>query len=202
MSPHKLLPARMAHRRPLRLAAICAIALLAGGALAACGKQHKAGEPVREGLSIPLGGLRYTVFLTRQLNLKSTEDSGYAPGMKEAAPGHGMYGLFVEACNKGKHPADAMSADRFTIVDAQGDEYHALGLGPDNPFAYRGGSVLPENCMPARGSLAQQGPTSGAIVLFDLPLAATENRPLELRIQGPFDVATGKSAEAVVTLDI
>ena len=49
------------------------------------------------------------------------------------------------------------------------------------------------------GSLAQQGPTSGALVLFNLPLAATENRPLTLRIQGP---AGTTPAQAQVTLDI
>ena len=48
--------------------------------------------------------------------------------------------------------------------------------------------------MPARGSLAQQGPTSGAMLLFNLPLAATENRPLQLHIRGQQD-------QAIVTLN-
>ena len=68
-------------------------------------------------------------------------------------------------------------------------------LNPTNPFAYHGGPVPADNCMPARGSLAQQGPTSGAMLLFNLPLAATENRPLQLHIRGQQD-------QAIVTLDI
>ncbi|MEA2493975.1 MAG: hypothetical protein QOJ29_1886, partial [Thermoleophilaceae bacterium] len=48
----------------------------------------------------------------------------------------------------------------------------------------------------------QQGPTSGALLLFELPLGSTENRPLELHIQGPFDSAQGKPSEATVILDI
>ena len=75
------------------------------------------------------------------------------------------------------------------------------GLSADNPFAYQGGVVPPENCEPKRGSLAQQGPTSGAMLLFELPLTATENRPLELHIEGDFDAA-GKPSEARVVLDI
>lgn len=190
----------MAARRR-NLIALCALALLSIGVFAGCGKSsNKPGETVREGLSTPLGGLRYTVFLTRQLNLASAEDKGYVPGRQEAPPGKGLYGVFLEACNKGKTPA--VAASRFFIEDAQGNRFTPEGLSADNPFAYRGGEVEPQDCVPARGSLAQQAPTSGAMLLFELPLAATENRPLELHIEGPFDPARGKPSEATVVLDI
>jgi hypothetical protein len=188
-------------RRRINLLALGALAILCLGAFAGCGKiSNKPGETVREGLSTPLGGLRYTVFLTRQLNLKNEEDSGYLPGRAEAPPGKGLYGVFLEACNKGKSPA--VAASRFYIEDAQGARFEPEGLAEDNPFAYHGGTVQPKNCEPLRGSLAQQGPTSGAMLLFELPLAATENRPLELHIEGPFDPSTGKPDEATVVLDI
>jgi hypothetical protein len=182
-------------RSPARSAAACVVALALTLGVSACGKKHEPGEPLREGLSQPVNGLRYTVFLTRQLNLHNTEDKGYVPGTKEAEPGHGLFGVFLQACNTGKSTATAVSLDSFKIVDAQGDEFFPEQLQKSNPFAYQGGPVLPENCEPARGSLAQQGPTSGALLLFDLPLAATENRPLELRING-------QPTEAIVTLDI
>jgi hypothetical protein len=188
-------------RRRLHLTALCALALVSLGGFAGCGKSsNKPGETVREGLSTPLGGLRYTVFLTRQLNLANEEDKGYVPGHKEAPPGKGLYGVFLEACNRGN--AGAAAASRFYIEDTQGNRFEPEGLAADNPFAYHGGAVPPENCEPARGSLAQQGPTSGAMLLFELPLAATENRPLELHIEGPFDAAAGKASEATVILDI
>jgi hypothetical protein len=191
----------MARLRLHRFAAICALALLAAALLSACGKQsNKAGETVREGLSTPLGGLRYTVFLTRQLNLANSEDKGYLPFAKEAPPGNGLYAVFLEACNKGKQEAVASSS--FEITDTQGNSFEPTDLPEENPFAYHGGVVPPSNCEPARGSLAQQGPTSGAVLLFELPLASTENRPLELHIQGPFDPAAGKPSEATVILDI
>ena len=188
-------------RRRLHLTALCALALICLGAFAGCGKSsNKPGETVREGLSTPLGGLRYTVFLTRELNVANEEDKGYIPGHKEAPPGKGLYGVFLQACNQGKRAADA--ANRFYIEDTQGNRFEPQGLGSDNPFAYQGGPVQPQNCEPARGSLAQQSPTSGAMLLFEIPLSATENRPLELHIQGPFDSAAGKPSEATVILDI
>jgi hypothetical protein len=188
-------------RRRLNLTAICALALVSLGIFAGCGKSsNEPGETVREGLSTPLGGLRYTVFLTRQLNLQNTEDKGYLPGRDEAPPGKGLYGVFLEACNKGD--SESVAASRFYIEDTQGSRFEPEGLSTDNPFAYHGGPVPADNCMPRRGSLAQQGPTSGAMLLFELPLGATENRPLELHIEGPFDSAEGKPAEAEVILDI
>ena len=157
---------------------------LAALAIAGCGpdEEERLHEPVREGLSVPLEGLDYTVFITRQLNLRDPEDKGYYSG-KEAAPGNSLYGVFVEACNKGKQPVQA--SQEFAIEDAQGNEFHPKVLRSDNPFAYKAAPVPPKNCIPARGSLAQQGPTSGAMLLFELPLEAAENRPLELVVTGP-----------------
>jgi hypothetical protein len=78
-------------RRRLNLTAVFAIALVALGVLTGCGKSsNTAGKTVREGLSTPLAGLRYTVFLTRQLNLANQEDKGYVPGRQEAPPGRGL----------------------------------------------------------------------------------------------------------------
>ena len=188
-------------RRHPNLTAVFALALVCLGVFAGCGKQsNKPGETVREGLSTPLDGLRYTVFLTRQLNVANPEDKGYLPGHKEAPPGKGLYGVFLEACNKGDKPQQA--SDNFYIQDAQGNKFQPEGLPQENAFAFHGGTVPPENCEPARGSLAQLAPTSGAMLLFDLPLADTENRPLELHIVGPYVSGQNEPSEATVVLDI
>src|SRR5690242_19854447 len=123
----------MAAERFRRIAAALLIAVLAATTLSACGKKHKLGEPIREGLSVPLGGLHYTVFLTRQLNLRLPEDGGYLPGVKEAAPGHGLFAVFLQGCNTGKHDAQAVGLDAFSIVDAQGDTFQPVQLSPENP---------------------------------------------------------------------
>jgi hypothetical protein len=176
--------------RPSRLTVLCALALVCIGVLAGCGKSsNKPGETVREGLSTPLDGLRYTVFLTRQLNLALPEDKGYLPGRKEAPPGKGLYGVFLEACNTSSSKA-ATAASRFYIEDSQGNRFTPQVLARSNPYAYQAGPVPPQNCMPRTGTLAALGPTSGALLLFELPLANTENRPLTLHIQGASDQAT------------
>jgi hypothetical protein len=190
----------MARRRP-NLTALAALALVCAGVFSGCGKSsNEPGETVREGLSTPLAGLRYTVFLTRQLNLKNEEDRGYLPGHQEAPPGKGLYGVFLEACNRGDKEATA--ANRFYIEDTQGNRFDPEPLPKTNPYAFQGGTVPPENCEPARGSLAQQGPTSGAMLLFEIPLAATENRPLELHIEGGYASGSNTRPEATVILDI
>ena len=185
-------------RRHIYLSLVCLLAVVS---FVGCGKSsNKPGETVREGLSTPLDGLHYTVFLTRQLNLKNEEDSGYLPQYPEAKPGRGLYGVFLEACNKGDSPERV--ANQFYIEDTQGDKFDPVSLPKSNPFAFQGGSVVvPENCEPQRGSLAQLSPTSGAMLLFNLPLAATENRPLELHIIGGF-AQGNEPGEATVILDI
>src|SRR5436190_19162475 len=125
-------------RRRLNVTAVAALVLVCAGVFAGCGKSsNKPGETVREGLSTPLAGLRYTVFLTRQLNLANEEDKGYLPGHKEAPPRKGLYGVFLEACNKGQR--EAVAASRFFIEDTQGNRFEPEGVAGDNPFAYHGG---------------------------------------------------------------
>src|SRR3954471_55717 len=107
-------------RRRLHLTAICALALLFIAVVAGRGKSSiKPGETVREGLSTPLGGVRYTVFLTRQLNLANDEDKGYLPTITEAPPKKGWYAVFIEACNKGDK--EAIASNSFHITDTQGE---------------------------------------------------------------------------------
>jgi hypothetical protein len=55
-------------------------------------------------------------------------------------------------------------------------------LPPTNVFAYRARPLEKGDCIPASGSAASTAPTSGALLVFRLPVAATENRPLELSI--------------------
>jgi hypothetical protein len=175
------MPARMPHRL---LTLLCAAVLAAG--LAACGKSDtKQGvdEPAREGLALPLEGIDYNVFITRELNPRITPDKSYVePGTAPDAT-HTLYGVFLQACNRGEE--SSQTADRFTIVDNQGNKFEPQPLPASNDFAYQSKVLSPEECIPEKGSVAQLGPTAGAMLLFRLPLANTEYRPLELEIEGP-----------------
>jgi hypothetical protein len=174
-----------------------ALALTLGG-LTGCGKADEVpgkDEPAREGLAIPLDGVEYNVFITRELNLRIPPDSAYYEG--PAAPkGQTLYGVFLEACNKGKRPRRATG--RFKVVDNQGSEFEPTELPKDNQFAYHPRVLNPDECIPEAGSVAQQGPTAGAMLLYKLPLDVTENRPLELEIES----AGGSPQKRTVELDL
>lgn len=152
-------------------------------------------DPVREGVGVGLEGLDYTVFITRQINPRDPEDKDYYTG-PEAPPGKAIYGVFLQACNDGERPATA--AHSFRVFDSQGSEFAPLVLESDNIFAYRPQKLPPHECIPNRLSTAAQAPAGGALLLFLLPLAATENRPLILEIEPP----SGHGNPARVELDI
>jgi hypothetical protein len=173
------MPARM----PRRLLMFLCLAALSGGA-AACGNSDVelgVDEPAPEGLALELGDIDYNVFITRQLNPKVTPDKAYFEG-PEAAPGDTLYGVFIQVCN---HSSDThQTADDFKIKDNQGNEFEPEELPEDNAFAYHAVELAPDECLPEAGSVAQLGPTAGTMLLFRLPLANTEYRPLELEVQG------------------
>lgn len=176
---------KIALRRPV-------IAVACGAALAGCGEEPGVEEPAREGLAIEIGGIDYDVGTTRQLNLAITPDKAFYDG-PPAKPGHALYGVFVEACNVSEEPLTTTSD--FVVEDNQGNEFEPIELPEDNPFAYQATELAPETCMPEDGSVAQQGPISASMVLFDFPIESTENRPLELTITPPAGGGESKTIE-------
>jgi hypothetical protein len=173
-------------------AALLALALLSALVLGACGKGHEKGEVLREGLDAKVNGVVYTVFITRELNVRDVEDRAYYSG-PEAPPKSGLYGIFLQACNQADSFRPAVSD--FRVVDSQGEVFKSQQVSKENLFAYQPRNLQPGGCIPAKGSIPADAATGGAMLLFQLPLAATENRPLELEIKG-------QGEEARVELDI
>jgi hypothetical protein len=170
--------------RPLTLFA-CLAALAVG--VAACGDEEPGvTEPAREGLALPLGGVDYNVFITRQLNPAIPPDDAYVDGRPEPARGETLYGIFLQACNPSSDDSRG-TVEEFKVVDNQGNEFEPEELSEDNRFAYHARELEPKECIPEAGSVAQLGPTAGTMLLFRLPLQTTENRPLELEIEGEGD---------------
>jgi hypothetical protein len=189
----------MARRRAS--AAVVALALLASVALSAC---ESAAEKVRqgaqrEGKAFRIGPVDYNVFITRELNPHIVEDNAYYQG-PEPPKDQLLYGIFLQTCNKTKQTQQ--TADKFMVTDNQGNVFQPTPLPKNNPFAYQPATLQAGVCEPESGSVAQLGPTAGSMLLFKLPLQNTENRPLELHIQGPFDVTAGKRFSQRVELDL
>jgi hypothetical protein len=171
------MPRSMPRRLPIFA---CALALVVLPGLTACNDTKQGiDEPAREGLAIGLGGVDYDVFITRELNPKITPDSAYVT--TEAPPGQALYGVFLQACNVTKQPQ--ATATQFTVRDNQNNTFHPETLPADNQFAYAAKTLNPQECIPEIGSVAQLGPTAGSMLLFQLPLENTENRPLQLEIE-------------------
>jgi hypothetical protein len=166
--------------RRLTLAA-CLLAVAAPLGLAACGEEHPGvDEPAREGLALELDGVTYNVFITRQLNPRVPPDGAYVTD--DAPPGETLYGVFIQACN---HSNEAHETVRdFIVKDNQENEFEPEELPADNAFAYSPRTLDPDECIPEAGSVAQLGPSAGSMLLFQLPLETTENRPLELEMEG------------------
>jgi hypothetical protein len=163
----------------LRLLA-CLLAAAAPLGLAACGHEEPGvDEPAREGLALELDGITYNVFITRQLNPRVTPDDAYVT--EDAPAGETLYGVFIQACNQSDEPHE--TAGDFHIKDNQENEFEPEELPEDNTFAYSPRTLNPEECIPEAGSVAQLGPSGGAMLLFQLPLETTENRPLELEVE-------------------
>lgn len=160
---------------------VCVLALCALPGLSACGDEEPGvDEPAREGLAIDLEGVDYNVFITRQLNPRVPPDGAYVE--EEPAPGQTLYGVFIQACN----PSDEehITAEDFVMHDNQENSFEPEELPRENQFAYVPRTLAPKECIPEAGSVAQLGPTAGSMLLFQLPLEVTENRPMELEIEG------------------
>jgi hypothetical protein len=104
-----------------------------------------------------------------------------------------LFGVFMQICNETSDgapvPAREPSEEEgrefpgdFEIEDAQGNKFEPIVLPETNVFAYRARPLKKGDCIPASGSAASNTSTAGALLVFRIPVAATENRPLELSI--------------------
>jgi hypothetical protein len=186
---------------PRRLAILCAL-LAAAAVLGGCGnKEEEVFTAETEGAYLDVGELRYQVQISRQLNPADIEDRAYLNGVpveeRVLERGQSWFAIFVRVENPTEEPHRA--ADEFELEDTQDQIYKAIELPPQNPFAYNGGVVQPEDTLPPLQSVAQQNETIfGQLVLFKVDVSSFENRPLELKILSPEVPQT----EATLALDV
>ncbi len=184
-------------RRPL----LIALALASLG-LVACGDSEprvvSAGES--EAAYVTLGATQYQVQISRQLNPSEVRDRANLIGIPPADRGLDAqeiwFGVWVRAFNRSER--SERSADEFKIVDTRGHEYEPIALQPVNAFAYRSSLLQPGSEYPAPGSAAAETSSTGALLLFKLPVDALSFRPLEFE----FSSAALSGETSSITLDV
>jgi hypothetical protein len=195
---------RLTARPVLRLGFLAALAVLAALALGACGESHTrvttgtyAGGSGKNAPYLNVGPLVYEVQLSRELNPYNTEDASYllglTPAQRALVPGEEWFGVFMQVYNNSNLPHPV--ATDFTITDTQEITYRPLTLNATNLFAYRAGVLAPNSQLPAPNTVAADGPTQGALLLFKIKVVSLNNRPLTLKIVDPGDPTETASAE-------
>ncbi len=169
-------------RRPLRALAAALLAVGLSLAIAACGSSSEEKTGLAEGEPVSLGNLQYNVVFSRFLNPHDIEDHEYLVG-QAPPPADGAYlGVFVQIINK-SHDRHEPIPGEFKVVDTEDQEF--TSLASDSIYALPlGGSIGPEDVAPALDSTPQVGPIGASLVLFEIPDAAAENRPLQFVIPG------------------
>jgi hypothetical protein len=188
-----------------RSTAAAALALLAVLALSACGGNSEtkvttgtyAGESGQNAPYLNVGPLVYEVQLSRQLNPANVEDASYLQGLTPAqralAPGEEWFAVFIQVYNHTSVPH--LGARSLTISDTQNNVYTPIVPGQANDFAYRGGFIPAESQIPAPGSVAANGGTQGALLLYKIQVVSLDNRPLTIHIVDPMNASQTASAE-------
>lgn len=183
---------------------LVALAVLAAVALSACGSSHTrvttgtyAGESGANAPYLNVGPLIYEVQLSRELNPFNTEDAAYLKGLSESErklePGQEWFAVFVQVYNNTNQALPA--ASEITLSDTQNNVYTPISIGEGNEFAYHAGEVPAKSQIPAPGTVADDGGSQGALLLFKIQVVSLDNRPLELKIVDPTNSAESASAE-------
>ena len=184
--------------------ALSALAVVAALALGGCGDSHTkvstgtyAGESGASAPYLDVGPLIYEVQLSRELNPFSAADAPYlqglTPAQRKLETGQEWFGVFIQVYNNSSIPH--LAANSITISDTQSNLYEPVVPEASNQFAYRGGLVAAKGVLPAPGTIAANGSTQGALLLYKIHVVSLDNRPLEVKIVDPLNSSITANAE-------
>ena len=103
--------------------------------------------------------------------------------------------MFMQVYNNDQHSA-RRPRPTMTITDTQGNVYTPIVPAGDQPVRLprrRGAGQRPDPAEP--DTTPRYGPTQGALLLYKIQVVSLDNRPLELKITNPEDLAESASAE-------
>jgi hypothetical protein len=203
--PHLRAPRNLPRgiRAPRQLLLV-ALVVLATLALGACGESHTrvttgtyAGASGKNAPYLNVGPLVYEVQISRELNPYNIEDAAYLRGAPAAQsqlkPGEEWFGVFMQVYNNTSIPHPV--AANITITDTEGNTYYPVPLASTNSFAYRPELLAANAQIPAPNTIAANGPTQGALLLYKIKVISLDNRPLTIKIADPLASRQTASAE-------
>jgi hypothetical protein len=181
-----------------------AVLLLAPILLGACGESHSkvtggtyAGESGANAPYLDVGPLVYEVQLSRELNPADSEDASYLQGLTPAqralTPGEEWFAVFLQVYNH--HDTPAPAASELVLTDTQHNTYVPVTPEASNQFAYRPKNVPGQGRLPELDTVAAEGTTQGALLLYKIKTVSLDNRPLTIMIVDPADSTQTASAE-------
>jgi len=145
-----------------------------------------------EGSYLVVGGLKYQVQISRQLNPSDNGDQAYLRDVpadqKRLVPGESWFGVFLFVQNDGNRPL--LAAKDFEMRDTQDAVYRPVPLARSSDYAYPFEGAPVE--VPGQGRLPRtdtpafvNSSVGGLLLLFRVKIASYDNRPLELSIKSP-----------------
>lgn len=156
-----------------------------------------AGESGQNAPYLDVGPLTYEVQLSRELNQYDTEDAAYLTGLTPTQrllrPGEEWFAVFLQVYNESSAPHPV--ATNLAISDTENNTYSPIVPAATNEFAYRGGLLASKGRIPALNTVAANGPTQGALLLYKIKVVSLDNRPLELHIVDPLNPSQSAFAE-------
>jgi hypothetical protein len=181
--------------------AVLVFAVAVAAPLAGCGNKHAIVTKAHtEGIYLDVGPLDYQVQLSRYLNPAQVPDDSYVSGLAGSATqlqkGETWFGVFLRVQNSTKQAHQV--ATQFKITDTLDNVFTPTAIDTkSNPFAYGPKNLAPNDILPTPDSAAALDSAQGALILFKLPYANLQNRPLEFHIASPEG-----GPEGVVDLDL
>ena len=175
------------------------LALLAALALGACGDSHTrvttgtyAGESGPNAPYLNVGPLIYEVQLSRELNPSTprTPPTCRASRRPSASSSPARSGSRC-SCRSTTTPRSHLpAASEHHDQRHPGQHLHARSL-PARPTSSptAAGCVPAKARLPAPDTVAADGPTQGALLLYKIQIVSLDNRPLELKIVDPHEPA-------------
>ena len=82
----------------------------------------------------------------------------------------------------------------MTISDTQNNVYTPIVPNQTNQFAYRADLIPANSQVPVPSSVAANGSTQGALLLYKIQVVSLDNRPLKIHIVDPNDASQTASA--------